>query len=339
MKTEKNKFDAGAFFEDSDLSGKIFCSCAACMSVYSEFLSWANAHPDRMTENPEESNNIVVLSCQVTDLAVLNDLRTLEMYMAAFPGKRFFIGGCLAKRFDIELPEGVGRLDSFYSDRTFIENFNLVNYEKPFWVPEFKEDSPPLLPGHLFRKSYPLRIGVGCEGSCTYCTIRTTRGPYREITPAKFEFDYADNIVLIADNPSEEQLIYWCDKAQKDKKPISLRNVEPKTAVKVMYPLVFLSKHGLLKHFHCPIQHTDKLALQAMGRKTDDVKIVRMLSRILRTLGVITATNIIIDYLHFKNPENLNAEFDYISWNPYWDGVWNRGKAEERFKLYIGELP
>jgi len=29
--------------------------------------------------------------------------------------------------------------------------------------------------------------------------------------------------------------------------------------------------------------------------------------------------------------------FDYVSWNPYWDGIWDRQKAEERYKKYIEE--
>jgi hypothetical protein len=28
--------------------------------------------------------------------------------------------------------------------------------------------------------------------------------------------------------------------------------------------------------------------------------------------------------------------YDYVSWNPLWDRVWNRQKAEERFEQYIG---
>ena len=57
----------------------------------------------------------------------------------------------------------------------------------------------------------------------------------------------------------------------------------------------------------------------------------------LKELGVILATNIIIDYKNFQNPnmEELKRLFDYISWNPYWDGVWNREKAEARFAAYI----
>ena len=58
----------------------------------------------------------------------------------------------------------------------------------------------------------------------------------------------------------------------------------------------------------------------------------------LRKSGTKCATNIIIDYKEFENPgvEELNKLFDYISWNPYWDGIWNRVEAERRFEFYFG---
>lgn len=61
----------------------------------------------------------------------------------------------------------------------------------------------------------------------------------------------------------------------------------------------------------------------------------------LKSLGVLTATNIIIDYnvgdKTYKNfdEEKLNETFDYYSWNPYFDGDFNLDKAKERYKKYI----
>lgn len=131
MKTETNKFGTGVLYDAEDLNGKTFCSCAACMSVYADFLSWANTNVEKITHVPNLADNIVVLSCQVTDLAVLNDLRTLERYAVINPTCTLYIGGCLAKRFDIELPENVRRLNNVDADGTFIRSTALVHYEKP----------------------------------------------------------------------------------------------------------------------------------------------------------------------------------------------------------------
>ena len=61
----------------------------------------------------------------------------------------------------------------------------------------------------------------------------------------------------------------------------------------------------------------------------------------LRNKGVITATNIIIDYTAngklYENhdKEKLNECFDYYSWNPYFDGNFDMNRAHERYKKYI----
>ena len=62
----------------------------------------------------------------------------------------------------------------------------------------------------------------------------------------------------------------------------------------------------------------------------------------LRKAGTKVATNIIIDYVsdgkEYRNMDTdwLNEHFDYWSWNPYFDGNWDRTKAEKRFEKYLG---
>jgi hypothetical protein len=49
------------------------------------------------------------------------------------------------------------------------------------------------------------------------------------------------------------------------------------------------------------------------------------------------ATNIITEYKNFDNPDirKLNKCFDYIDWNPYWDGKWCIEKAISRFHRFF----
>lgn len=324
------------------IKGSIFCTCTACMSVWADFLSWANAHPARMYKSPEEADNIILLGCQVTDLAVYNDLKVLSKYMRVFPTKKFFVGGCLSQRLDIPLPEGVKRLDHTRKDYTIILDKRLVRFEKPFWVPELNESSE-YSDGMLFRNMYPLRIGVGCSGKCTYCTIKHTRGESYQLTVegCKEEFRYSDDPVLIADSPTAKQLTDWCVMAQIMKKPISIRNVEPQVAMAVWDTLKLIAKQGFLKVFHCPIQSGSSEILKAVHR--DWVATMNFISRTkeLRLYGTKVATNIIIDIEGFpksslkKQMKLLKKHFDYISWNPMWMGTYDPEKAEERFKKYI----
>lgn len=339
MRKIKNSFGEGILYEQQDIEGKIYVVCSACMSIYSEFLTWANAHKDRFTLDPAEADSIIVLSCQVTDLAILNDLRYLER-MFYYGDKHYYIGGCLARRFDIELdyPEfQIRRLDNVRLDGKIIYNKNLIDFAKPFWVKDFKENEEELKNGHLFRDMYPLRIGVGCKGKCNYCTIRETRGQAYEIEPNIDEFLSFDNILLIADSPSTEQIIKWINISMEYQKPISIRNLEPTQAVKCWDHILTLVKFNLLKILHVPIQSSYYKTLNDMGRNTNSTLIFLELAEFI-SRRVILATNIIIDYKDYPNPdmEYLNRVFNYVSWNPYWDGKWDRKVAEIRHKSYIG---
>ena len=342
MKNVTNVFGSGVLYNIEDLEGSIFCQCCACMSVSSDFLSWANTPSNfQITDDPSDADNIIVLGCQVTDLAILNDLRYLEDLIDKYPYTDFYVGGCLAKRFDVPLPDNCHRLDDVRVDYQRILRSDLLTYSPPFWVENFDE-SRRGSDGTLFRDSNPIRIGSGCQNNCTYCTIRTTRGEFRELIPKFAEFlSYKDN-VLIADSPTIQQLFEWSEIAIAGKYPISFRNVEPK-----VMSLIFkgaginfierLVEKNLLNILHSPIQSPNPDVLKDMNRHVEyTLDFINNICPKLKEHGVYLATNIIIDYKDFPNPtpEELSC-FDYVSWNPYWDGVWDIDKAKERWNHYF----
>lgn len=343
MQFVENIFGRGVLLDGQDLSvGQTYIQCTACMSIYSECNSWANAHKVKMTNNPTDAYNIVILGCQVTDLAVLNDIVTLEKLIKQFPWKRFYIGGCLARRFDIPLPEGVFRLDGIKSDYQW-QNERLVDWAPPFWVKDYPNleviNGKKIIDGSLFRDYYPLRISGGCKKKCKYCTIRVTRGESFQLDTQVLEGEFLahDNVVLISDSPSAEEIHEWCNIAIRNKKKVSFRNVEPSVAVEEWEILTQLAEMKLLDTFHCPIQSNVPATLEAMYRPVKPtMDYIEKLVPVLKVNGVTVATNIIIDYLDFPNPD-LGDLFDYVSWNPYWDGKWDRARAEERMKKYINK--
>ena len=344
MKTVKNVFGSGILYESSDLSGKIYATSAACMSVWSDFLSWANAFKERIVKDLEAADSVVVLCCQVTDLAVLNDIRVSErLYKQT--GKLIYLGGCLAQRFDIPLPYFIKRLDVVRVKNQLLYDRTLVHYEPPFWVRDFKEteEALSLEQGMLFRNFYPLKIGAGCHGKCKYCTIRHTRGE-GYATDAKNqieEFLTFENVVLISDSPTPKQIKDWCEIATRYNKEISFRNLEPYVLVLCEKEVKELAKRGLLKILHCPIQSNDEELLQIMNRSVPATKKAVEIMQEVRKNGTFVATNIIIDYWHngklYHNcdEEWLEKNFDYCSWNPYFDGNFDMGRAKARFDTYI----
>jgi hypothetical protein len=159
------------------------------------------------------------------------------------------------------------------------------------------------------------------------------------------EFIDNDNVVLIADSPTAGQIIDWCDIARVIGKTVSFRNVEPPVGMlpSVRRHLTDLAKAGLLNIYHSPVQHTDHRVLTDMHRDVDSTFGFTGyddgvgFARELRDLGVFLATNVIIDYKEFPNPDKDKLSvFNYVSWNPYWDGKWDRAKAEKRFEKYFG---
>lgn len=342
MKEIKNIFGTGKIYDKNDLEGKIFATSAACMSVWSDMLSYANQNKERFVKTPEEADSIVVLGCQVTDLAVLNDLEVAKR-LHNQTGKDIYVGSCLAQRLDIPLPEYIRRLDVVREYNVDLEDLKLINYEKPFWVPDFKETEDNLAEGNLFRNFYPLKIGAGCHGKCKYCTIRYTRGEGYETVPEEQidEFLNHENVVLTSDSPMPNQVKAWCRIAKETNKDISIRNIEPQNLMLCKDDLLELASLGLLKIIHCPVQSFEPKILKAMNRNVELTEAAVNLLKTLKNLGVITATNIIIDYIidgkTYKNfdESKLNENFDYYSWNPYFDGNFNVEKAEERFKKYI----
>jgi len=342
MKILQNKFGKGPIYNEDDLKGKIYATSAACMSVYSDFLSWANANKERMTKNVEEADTIVVLGCQVTDLSILNDLEVARK-LHRETGKEIYMGGCLAQRLDIELPSFIKRLDVVRVIGQHLEERNLVHYEKPFWVQNFEETDEELANGNLFRNFYPIKIGAGCHGKCKYCTIRHTRGEAYHTVPREQveEFLKYENVVLTSDSPTIMQIKEWCQIAKEYNKEISIRNIEPQTLVACKNEVIELSEQGLLRILHCPVQSFDEEVLKIMNRDICATKKALEVMQTVRENGTLIATNIIIDYVYegkqYPNfdTKKLEDDFDYYSWNPYFDGNWNEEKAKQRFKQYI----
>jgi len=325
------------------------------MSVTSDWLSVITAnqtlgHYDsvKFVRSIEEASIVVVLGCQVTDLAVLNDVRLMEDLHKQYPDKSVFVGGCLAYRFDIELPDFVKRIEvhRVFGVELSEESRKTLAWQKPFWV-KGELGKEELSDGNLFGDMYMLKIGAGCNGKCKYCTIRDTRGASFEMVAEDQveEFlNHADKegVVLISDSPTVKQIKDWCGIATQYGKAISFRNVEPPVTLACKEELIDLARAGLLKIYHCPIQSNNPELIAIMNRSASSTLDAIGVMDELCAAGTKVATNIIIDYVadgkEYRNMDTdwLNEHFDYWSWNPYFDGNWNRSKAEQRFEKYLG---
>lgn len=324
-----NKFGEGVIC--TGLVGKTYVLGCACLSIQAEMLSYANAHPEMFTRMPGEADNIVVLGCQVTDLAVLNDIRSMEALQEAYPGKKYFMGGCLSRRFDIQLPEGVHRLDHMREDKQVIHSRWVIDWKVPFWTKDA---------GTRFRDSYPVRVGGGCAKKCSYCTIKITRGDAYDlldeagIKKMDHEIKLYENPVIIADSPTVRQIALACRSAIDHKKKISLRNIEPDVFVAARPEIHTAIEAGVIDTLHVPVQSDNSLVLEDMCRPSKPISDLFETAQMYKGLCTF-ATNIIVDYKDFPNPQSVYNVFDDVSWNPYWDGKWDREEAKKRWTKYL----
>lgn len=327
-----NRFGSGTIYDEADLVGDVYIICTACISIWAEALSWATCHLDRVGARPW-ADSIIVLGCQVTDLAILNDLRYLQALMSKCPNKTFFMGGCLANRFDIPLPPEVRRLDRLCRDYVWLDDTGIIAYASPFWDMEFSSDEDPLRESRFMRDMYPLRIGVGCNKNCTYCTIRHTRGEsYNLVDYVALEKEFLahENVLLVNDSINLSQISLWCDLAQKHGKGIAFRNVEPWVALAAWNDLRAASKSGVLSALKVAVQSNNPDVLRDMQRPVASTLALIDIVGELRKYGTVLGTNIITEYKDFPDPEGLEEIFDVVVWNTYWDGVFDMERAKQK---------
>lgn len=341
MKIKHNKFGSSTVYEAKDfINRKLYIFNVACLTIQAEVLGWANCNQNMIVKDPNLADDIIVLGCQVTDLSILNDFNTLNKFKEKFPYKRIFIGGCLAMRFDIKMPENIDRVDFLRSDYQPIYNHDLITWQTPYWIPDYNAN----IDQHNFlrKNNYPLRISVGCHGKCSYCTIRITRGDQYELSFAELEQDIKRfshskiPIVAIADTLSVNQIYSLYQLAIQYNVKFALRNIEPVNALNARSILIKFAELGLLDTVHIPIQSDEEIVLKMMNRDLQLTNKIINLVKILKSMNVKTGTNIIIDYNGHPNTcESLYDIFDHISINPYWDGKWNIKNAQDRMNKYI----
>ena len=322
-----------------DFLTPVYFICAGCTSLYAEALSWANANTKHVTTDIKQAESVIVLGCQVTDMAVLNDVEILEDLLRVYPEKSIYISGCLGYRTDIPLPVGVTRLDNLRCDYQVLIDFGLVHWANPFWLqPEEYGD----VIKNRFRDDYPLRVGVGCHGTCAFCTIRKTRGKAYELDSlmqmdeAAVAFRTNKDVTLTADSPSMSVLRKWLRLTTLlPDRFLNFKNVEPHVLLALKDDLCCSEACCTLKYVHTPIQNPRADAAKIMNRPALKQEFFDLITR-LRDYGVKCATNIIVDYPGLENPTDKEMSgWDVVDWNPYWDGVWNREQAEKRMLKYF----
>lgn len=331
----RNKFGVGEVTAINGLKGNNYIISCGCLNTYAEALSWANANIVSTASTTFLADNIIIQGCQRTDLAVLEAFKQIEYCAKQYPTKQIYLSGCLAKRFDIPVLAGVKRLVPLYKDNQYIRYFHLVQRE-----------NQQLNWNQLFSGYYPVRIGRGgsrYRGQCNGATIRPglckIDSNYYNRVGLEREMRETDKpTVLVSDKPTVDQLNRWLGTAIFSDVPIALSNVEADDCILPFIEEVLLSaaRCKVLSGIHCRLRSTHPKILSHYDYNVSKIERFLSLVRKLKKLGVFCAADVVINFKGIKDPgmRRIKSLFDVVRWEPYWDGKWDRRKAENRSEIY-----
>lgn len=204
--------------------------------------------------------------------------------------KFLIVSGCLAQRYTKELLEEIPEIDSIVGTGSYQNIVSVVDelMKKNGIVDKgdidfvFNEE----LPRYLSTPPYMsyLKIGEGCDNSCTYCIIPKLRGKYRSrkmedlIKEAKKLYESGvEELVVIA----QDTTVYGIDLYGEPKLHTLLEKLSDIGFrwIRVMYSYpegiteklvdTIANRDNICNYFDIPMQHASDRILKLMNRKTN----------------------------------------------------------------------
>jgi len=235
---------------------------------------------------PADAEVVIVNTCSVTAASDQGARQVIRRVARDNPGVRIVVTGCYATRRPDELaalPNVVRVVPNHTKDRLALD---LIDTETPTTAERFGAGAGPcgglLEPGVAGRTALTLRVQTGCDESCSYCIIPSTRGPGRskpmaDVRPAiagAIAAGYKEIAITgvhlgsygrdLPDGPSLLGLMRMLADWPADVL-FRISSLEPMDCDHALIDLVAGSPR-LAPHFHLPLQHASDEMLQAMRR-------------------------------------------------------------------------
>lgn len=236
---------------------------------------------------PAESADLVIVnSCTVTATADHGTRQTIRRISRINPEARIVATGCYATR-DAEqvaaLPGVVAVVPN--DDKERLVDW-LLDAARPTTAERFGDGDGAcgamIPPGSTGRTTYTLRAQTGCDETCAYCIIPSTRGPGRSVPLARVlaevEAAVAAGYRELAltgvhlgsygrDLAPQTSLLALLEALDRHPSRVSIRlsSLEPMDCTPAIVELVTTSSR-LAPHFHLPLQHASDAVLRAMRR-------------------------------------------------------------------------
>ena len=240
--------------------------------------------------------------------------------------RRLVMTGCLARRYQEELPGLLPEVDLFIGPGDIpslpgLLSGMLAEEEGPRALVSRRVVGEGALPDNAYSHRLPdaasgsvfLKILEGCDNRCSYCAIPMIRGPLRSRGRDSL---LAEARKLVRKGAKEINLIgqdltaYGVDRAEKGALPSLVRSLCAIRGVRwvrllYLYPgrvdntIIDLlrSEEKVCPYLDIPVQHIDSAILASMGRKYGPSDIYRILDRLRASLpGIFLRTSLIAGF-------------------------------------------
>jgi threonylcarbamoyladenosine tRNA methylthiotransferase MtaB len=233
-----------------------------------------------------EADVIVVNTCSVTASADQGARQTIRRLARANPSSRIVVTGCYATRCEGE----VGALPNVVRVVRNAQKEHFAMWGGPLWAAGSLDaaggEGPcgaQIEPGVAGRTAFTLRVQTGCEESCAYCIIPSTRGRARSVAVA----DVVREVARAAAAGFKEVALTGVHLGSygRDLEPTSsllellralggiradvvfrVSSLEPMDCTPAVVDLIAESGGRFAPHFHLPLQHASDRLLAAMRR-------------------------------------------------------------------------
>ena len=235
---------------------------------------------------PESADVLIVNTCSVTATADQGARQTIRRIVRANPSVRVIVTGCYATRQPADIAE-LPNVTRVISNANKDDLVDLVAGDGGLaTAARFGGGDGPcgeaLVPGVAGRTAFTLRVQTGCDETCSYCIIPTTRGRGRSKPPAAVVADvdravaagYKEIVLTgvhlgsygrdLEEAASLAALVRQLVDRNHDVL-FRISSLEPMDCTPELVALAAGSQH-IAPHFHLPLQHGDDAMLRAMRR-------------------------------------------------------------------------
>ncbi len=295
-----------------------------------------------MTPEPDLADVLIINTCSFIDKAKQESIDTILGAAQArergeYPKKqKLIVAGCLAQRFNKELPELLPEVDAFLGlDQVTklpeiitrimggeLEDKNLVEGVSTY-IPEFDTPRYRLTPKH----SAYIKIAEGCNHTCSFCVIPQIRGRHRSrsqesvVREAKMLIESGvKEINLIAQDSTYFGMDRWEGERPNPRSEVDsskgeslaslvreLNAIEGDFWIRILYAhpahwsdeltQTIAECDKVVRYVDIPLQHISDNMLSAMQRKTDGKHVREVLRKMRETIpGMAIRTTFITGF-------------------------------------------